>query len=273
MDEKRLIDRGKHSILGVNVSVIDYVGVVERVITAAKQKTALGVSALAVHGVMTGALDPEHKHRLNCLDVVTPDGQPVRWALKFLHGQYLPDRVYGPNLTLRICEAAAREGLTIYLYGGRREILHALVKNLEKLYPALKIAGSEPSKFKRLSNSENSAMFERIRGSGADIVFVGLGCPRQEVFTYENKFALSCPLVAVGAAFDFHAGLLPQAPQWMQDRGLEWAFRLRQEPGRLWRRYLYLNPLYVFFVACQKIGLNKAYFASEKTPVEPMHFG
>lgn len=249
-----MIDRGKVNILGVEVNVIDYEGAVARVIEAAKARKPFGVSALAVHGVMTGATDAEHMHRLNGLDVVTPDGQPVRWAMKILHGEALPDRVYGPNMTLRICEAAAREGLSIYLYGSRQEVLDAWTVNLRKLYPELKIAGSEASKFRQLSEVENREMTDRIKASGADITFVGLGCPRQEVFAFENKDALSMPLIAVGAAFDFHAGLLPQAPGWMQDRGLEWAFRLYQEPKRLWKRYLYLNPLYVLLIAKQKMG-------------------
>jgi N-acetylglucosaminyldiphosphoundecaprenol N-acetyl-beta-D-mannosaminyltransferase len=268
-----MFDHGKRSVLGVNVSIIDYDGVVKRVIAAAKQKTALGVSALAVHGVMTGTLDPEHKYRLNKLDIVTADGQPVRWALNFLHGQKMSERVYGPNLALKICDAAAKEGLAIYLYGSRQEVLSHWIRNLARQFPTLKIAGSEPSKFNRLTSDENAAMIERLKNSGADIVFVGLGCPRQEVFAYENKSALGRPLIAVGAAFDFHAGLLPQAPLWMQTRGLEWGFRLWQEPNRLWRRYLYMNPLYIYLVVCQKITIKTKYFVSERVPLEQMHFG
>ncbi|WP_029620866.1 WecB/TagA/CpsF family glycosyltransferase [Pseudorhizobium marinum] len=252
-----MIDKGKVNIIGVDVNVVDYDGAVAKIVHAAKTKTQFGVSALAVHGVMTGAMDPEHRHRLNSLELVTPDGQPVRWAMKFLYGVSLPDRVYGPNLTLDVCKAAADEGLSIYLYGSREEVLERWISNLGKLYPALRIAGHEPSKFRKLSASENDEMINRIQASGADIVFVGLGCPRQEVFVYENKGRLSLPMLAVGAAFDFHAGLLPQAPKWMQDRGLEWLFRLRQEPKRLWRRYLHLNPLYVRKVLQQKIGAHK----------------
>lgn len=266
-----MIDRGKVNIVGVDVNVVDYEAAVGRVIDAAKSKKPYGVSALAVHGVMTGALDAQHLYRLNRLDLVTPDGQPVRWAMKFLHGESLPDRVYGPNLTLYICEAAAREGLSIYLYGSRQEVLDAWTVNLHNLYPTLKIAGSEPSKFGRISEDENRAMVERIKATGADITFVGLGCPRQEVFAFENKDALSMPLIAVGAAFDFHAGLLAQAPKWMQDRGLEWAFRLWHEPKRLWRRYAYLNPLFVWMMLKQKLS-PKASKIQEAQP-QAMRFG
>jgi exopolysaccharide biosynthesis WecB/TagA/CpsF family protein len=266
-----MIDRGKVNVVGVKVSVVDYEAAVAHVVAAAKAKKPYGVSALAVHGVMTGALDAEHLYRLNRLDLVTPDGQPVRWAMRFLHGEALPDRVYGPNMTLLICEAAAREGLSIYLYGSRQEVLDAWTVNLCKMYPTLKIAGSEPSKFKKLSEEENREMVERIRSTGADITFVGLGCPRQEVYAFENKDVLSMPLIAVGAAFDFHAGLLPQAPRWMQDRGLEWVFRLCHEPRRLWRRYAYLNPLFVGLVLKQKISPRSAVVA--ETIPQAVRFG
>lgn len=268
-----MIDRGKKSVLGVGVNVVDYEGAVSRIMAAGKNKEPLGVSALAVHGVMTGALDPEHKFRLNRLGLVTPDGQPVRWALRILHGERLPDRVYGPNMTLYTCEKAAENGLSIYLYGSRQEVLDAFADNLQEKYPGLKIAGSEASKFRTLTPEEDSELNERILASGADIVFVGLGCPRQEVFAYEHAEALKRPVLAVGAAFDFHAGLLKQAPNWMQDRGLEWLFRLWMEPKRLWRRYLYLNPLYVSMVACQKLGLMKERFAGEQTPAEAVRYG
>jgi N-acetylglucosaminyldiphosphoundecaprenol N-acetyl-beta-D-mannosaminyltransferase len=265
-----MIDRGKVDVVGVNIDVVDYEGAVARVIAAAKAKQSYGVSALAVHGVMTGALDPVHRYRLNRLDLVTPDGQPVRWAMNILHGEKLPDRVYGPTMTLKICEAAARERLSIYLYGSRQEVLDAWMVNLRRFYPDLKIAGSEPSRFRQLSAQENEEMTQRVKASGADMVFVGLGCPRQEVYAFENKDAFSMPLIAVGAAFDFHAGLLPQAPKWMQDRGLEWAFRLYQEPKRLWRRYLYLNPLYVWMIMRQKFGARTT---TSCEPAEKVRFG
>jgi len=187
-----MIDRGKVNIIGVEVNVIDYEAAVERVVAAAKEKKPYGVSALAVHGVMTGALDPEHLYRLNQLDLVTPDGQPVRWAMKFLHGESLPDRVYGPNLTLYICEAAAKAGLSIYLYGSRQEVLDAWTRNLHKLYPNLKIAGSEPSKFRQLTAKENEAMVERIKLSGADMTFVGLGCPGRKSMLMRTRTQSRC---------------------------------------------------------------------------------
>jgi exopolysaccharide biosynthesis WecB/TagA/CpsF family protein len=251
-----VLDWGKHNILGVRVSAVDYNAAVARVIAAAENHQRLTVSALAVHGVMTGALDPAHQFRLNHLDLVVPDGQPVRWALRMLHGIRLPDRVYGPTLTLRVCEAAAASGLSVFFYGSRPPVLTALMENLQARIPRLRIAGSEPSQFRQLSDREQKELADRIQSSGASIVFVGLGCPRQEVWIYEMGHLLSLPLMAVGAAFDFHAGTLRQAPSTLQRVGLEWLFRLGCEPRRLWRRYLGLNPRYVQLVAMQALGLR-----------------
>jgi exopolysaccharide biosynthesis WecB/TagA/CpsF family protein len=267
-----MIDLGKRRVLGVDISVVDYAGATARIIEAARAKRPLTVSALAVHGLMTGALDPVQRYRLNRFDMLTPDGQPVRWALRLLYGEALADRVYGPNLTLRVCEQAALEGLPIYLYGSRPEVLAALSANLSARYPGLKIAGAEPSRFRKLTAEEDGALDRRVRDCGARIVMVGLGCPRQEVFAFEHAAALSMPLLAVGAAFDFHAGLIRQAPGWMQAAGLEWLFRLMHEPQRLWRRYLLLNPLYCVLIALQLAGL-RGWQKAESVPGLPVRYG
>ena len=252
-----MIDQGKHSILGINISAVDYDSAINQIVTAAKNKQPFSVSALAVHGVMTGFLDRIHARRLNGLDLVVPDGQPVRWALSWLYNKRLPDRVYGPNLTLKVAEALTREGLSIYLYGSKQETLEKFAHNLKQRYPGFRIAGMEASKFRRLSESERLELVKRIQDSGASAVFLGLGCPRQETWAYEYRDLLQIPILAVGAAFDFHAGTLPQAPKWMQDTGLEWLFRLTQEPTRLWQRYIILNPLYLWNIFQQYIGIKK----------------
>jgi exopolysaccharide biosynthesis WecB/TagA/CpsF family protein len=247
---------GKKNVLGILIDAIDYESAVEFVVQAARERRAAAISALAVHGVMTGVLDHEHQYRLNRFDLLVPDGQPVRWALHILHKVRLPDRVYGPNLTLALCTRAACEGLPVYFYGGTAGMLNRLKYFLEREFPALEVAGMEPSKFRQLTDEERDAVAERIRCSGAAIVFVGLGCPRQEVWAYELRERLSTPVLAVGAAFPFLAGQLRQAPRWLQDRGLEWLFRLCMEPRRLWRRYLFLNPAYIFLIALQALRLR-----------------
>lgn len=252
-----MINLGKYPILGVNVNAVDYDFAVATIVNAAENKSPCSVSALAVHGVMTGFLDPIHARRLNGMDLVVPDGQPVRWALWWLHKQRLCDRVYGPTLTLRVAQAFAERGLSVYLYGSKLEVLSQFAQNLQKRFPGLVIAGMEPSKFRRLTAPERAELVQRIEASGASAVFLGLGCPRQEVWAYEYRNMLNIPILAVGAAFDFHAGSLSQAPKLMQDLGLEWLFRLVQEPKRLWRRYVILNPLYVWYVGLQYLGFKR----------------
>ena len=263
----------KKNILGVKVSVVDYAAAVDQVMEAARACRPLGVSALAVHGVMTGALDRVHRHRLNNLHLVVPDGQPVRWALNLLHGAGLEDRVYGPTLTLKLCEAAAAAGLPVFFYGSSAEVTARLRHNLCARYPNLQVAGVRPSAYGKLTSSERDEVVREIRHSGAAMTFVGLGCPRQEVWTYEHLELLSMPLVAVGAAFDFHAGLLPQAPPALQRHGLEWLYRLTREPGRLWRRYLVLNPAYLLLLLAQASGLGTIDPSAAVPPAGEIRYG
>jgi exopolysaccharide biosynthesis WecB/TagA/CpsF family protein len=236
------------------VDVADYESAVERTVDAAQRRVPFAVTALPVHGIMTGARDSNHRYRLNTFDLLVPDGQPVRWALNLIHNVGLSERVYGPSLMLALCERLAQEGLSIYLFGSREETIALLSRNLLRRFPALRIAGSQPGRFKMLSASEREDIVRAIRQSGAAVVFVGLGCPRQEIWVYENRAALSMPAICVGAAFDFHAGTVAQAPAALQRVGLEWAYRLTREPRRLWRRYVLLNPLYVGMVAAQATG-------------------
>ena len=246
----------KASILGVLVDATTYEQVVSAVIDAAKQGRAMTVAAAAVHAIMVAVQDAQFRYRLNRFDFVTPDGQPVRWALRWLHGLRLPSRVYGPTLTLHLCRAAEDQGVRVCFYGSRPETLAALRDNLQRDFPRLQIVATEPSVFRRLTEEEQCALYARITASQAQLVFVGLGCPRQEIWAYEARDRLNMPIVAVGAAFDFISGSKPQAPEWMQNRGLEWLFRLTHEPGRLWRRYLLLNPLYLILLALQYLKLK-----------------
>ncbi|BCJ38288.1 UDP-N-acetyl-D-mannosaminuronic acid transferase [Actinocatenispora thailandica] len=258
-----MIDRGKGNVLGVCVDAVDYEAATDKVLAAAREQRPLALTALAVHGVMTGVQDRAHEARLNSFDVVTPDGQPVRWALNLLHKAQLPDRTYGPTLTLKVVERCAAEGLPIYLYGSTQPVLDKLSAALTEQFGGLKIAGAEPSKFRSARPGEPAEIARRISDSGARVVLVGLGCPRQEIFVHAMRPLLSMPLLAVGAAFDYHAGDLRKPPPWMQQRGLEWLWRLGLEPKRLWRRYLILNPAYLARLGAQASHLWRA------RPAEP----
>jgi N-acetylglucosaminyldiphosphoundecaprenol N-acetyl-beta-D-mannosaminyltransferase len=248
-------DLGKRDVLGVLVDALDYDAAVAKIMAAARERRPFGATALAVHGLMTGVGEGEHAYRLNHLDLVTPDGQPVRWALNVLHGTQLGDTVYGPDLMRALCGAAADEGLPIYVYGSRPQVLARLVRALERQFPGLLIAGCEPSKFRRTTIEEKGQIVERIRASGAAIVFVGLGCPRQEVFVYEYRDALGIPVVAVGAAFDYLAGVVPETRPAVRRLGLQWLHRLVQEPRRLWRRYTIVNAQFLILFGLRAVGV------------------
>ncbi len=232
------------SVVGAPISVTDYDEAVACVLAAARRQVPYLVTALAVHGVVETRSRPEFRRAIENFDIVTPDGQPVRMALNWFHRAGLADRVYGPTLTLRLCERAAREGVPVYFYGSTADVVATLAGAMQAQYPGLRVAGAEPSVFRPLTGAESRALGERSRASGAGIVFIGLGCPRQELFAWAHREIIGRPMICVGAAFDFHAGTLRQAPTWMQDRGLEWLFRLTQEPSRLWRRYLFTNTTF-----------------------------
>ncbi len=239
----------KVNVIGVGVSVTAYDEAVEAILHAAEQRTPAVVACQAVHAVVTAASNGELLRKVNSFELVTPDGQPVRWAMNLLHRTSLRERVYGPELMLRLCRKAAELGVSIYLYGGTPAVLAKLHANLERLFPELEIAGEEAPPFRPLTAEEDQEVVERINASGAGLVFIGLGCPKQDHFAYEHRGSIHAVQICVGAAFDFHAGVKPTAPGWMQRRGLEWLFRLLQEPRRLWKRYLVTNSIFIWKLA------------------------
>jgi N-acetylglucosaminyldiphosphoundecaprenol N-acetyl-beta-D-mannosaminyltransferase len=255
-----MIDAGARSlparfpVAGVLASATTYDETTAHVLAAARAGRGLLVAATSVHGVTIAAADPRFKTVLNAFDIVPPDGQPVRWGLNLLHGARLADRVYGPTLMLRVCQAAAHESLGVYFYGSTTAVLERLRAQLAVRVPSVRVAGYHSPPFRPSTAEEDAADVQAILDSGARIVFVGLGCPRQEVWAAKNRDRLSLPVLCVGAAFDFHAGMLRQAPGWMQRRGLEWAFRLAMEPRRLWRRYLRAVPMFMFLLSRQYIA-------------------
>jgi len=235
----------KVDLLGVQVSVTNYEEATDMVIEAARQREPALVACQAVHAVVTASCDPDLRDKLNGFDLVTPDGQPVRWAMNLLHGVGLVDRVYGPELMLHLCRSAADNAVSVYLYGGSPEVIELLRERLPRLCPGLRIAGAESPPFRALSSTEDQATVERINTSGAGLLFLGLGCPKQDLFAHAHRESIRAVQVCVGAAFDFHAGVKPMAPAWMQRRGLEWLFRLAHEPRRLWKRYLVTNTIFL----------------------------
>lgn len=235
----------KYDLFGVQTSATNYDEACELVLRSARQGTPAIVSLHAVHALVTASSDPALRDAVNTFQIVATDGQPVRWALNLLHKTGLRQRVYGPELMLRLCRCAAAEEVPIYLYGSEPEVIEALTANLRSQFSGLRIAGAEAPPFRPLSPAEEDETIRRINTSGAKILFVGLGYPKQDFFAHRHRERIHAVQVCVGAAFDFHAGTKRMAPRWMQQHGLEWAFRLCQEPRRLWYRYLVTNTVFL----------------------------
>lgn len=235
----------KYDVLGVKISATTYDQALDAVASLAVGRESSVMSLHAVHALVTVSSNPRLREAVNQFEVVAPDGQPVRWALNWLHKASLKERVYGPEFMLRLCARAADEEIPVYLYGSTESVLAALQQTLLARHPSLRIAGVESPPFRELTREEDNAVVERINASGAGIVFIGLGAPKQDVFAAAHRDRIHAVQVCVGAAFDFHAGLLPMAPIWMQRCGLEWSYRLFQEPRRLWRRYAITNTAFL----------------------------
>lgn len=254
----------KVDLFGVGISVTDYDAAVGEIMAAGRSRRSFGVSALATHGLVTAKEDPELLSLVNTIDMVTPDGQPVRWAVNLLYRAGLKDRVYGPDLTRLVCAAAAREGVGIYLFGSTPETCQTMVRRLRDTHPDIRIVGVQPDRFREATPQEDAEDVDRINASGAGIVLVGRGCPRQERWVAQHLGRVEAAMLAVGAAFDYIAGNHPVPPPWMQRVGLEWAFRLWLEPRRLFRRYLVYNTKFMALLARAWFGRRVALSASSR---------
>jgi N-acetylglucosaminyldiphosphoundecaprenol N-acetyl-beta-D-mannosaminyltransferase len=233
-------------ILGVPLALTDYDEMLSWIDAMIESGEQGYLCACNVHAVMASREDPELRNALMSSSFNVPDGQPLVWAINLL-GHGLSGRVYGPELMTRCCERAAERGYRFYLYGGRNQgALVQLALNLRRRYPGVKIVGGYSPPHRAMTEEERTAIIKEINRSKADIVWAGIGVPKQEKWMAENRGDLIAPvLIGVGAAFDFHAGLVPQAPNWIQEAGLEWAYRLAHEPRRLWRRYVRYNPRFM----------------------------
>lgn len=233
-------------VLGIPLALTDYEQTLEWIDAAVALGAHEYLCVAAVHTVMETREDDALREAVSDAAFTVPDGQPLVWALRAL-GHDIDARVYGPELMARACERAERTGQRMYLYGGRDEqALAQLAANLLDRHPGLQLAGGWSPPHRDLTDAELDEIAARINAARPDVVWVGIGVPKQEKWMAAMRERLDAPvLVGVGAAFDFHAGLIAQAPAWMQRRGLEWLFRLNQEPRRLWRRYARHNPRFV----------------------------
>lgn len=250
-------DLPKINVLGVGIHAIDQARAVAAIESWIERGSRSYVNVCTVHTVMECQRDPELRRRVNGGTMATPDGMPLVW-LSRLHGHRDADRVYGPDLMLEMCRRSAQTGHRHFFYGSSPEVLSDLEANLRARFPGLIIAGSHSPPMLPAGAAEDSEVLAAIDASCPDVVWVGLGTPKQDHWIANHRPRLAAPvLVAVGAAFDFHAGRKRQAPHWMQRAGLEWFFRLLHEPRRLARRYLLYNPWFVAATLLQLSGLRR----------------
>ena len=243
-------------ILGMRVDRTSYQDAAERVLEWARDRQSRYVCVATVNNVMEAYDSGDFRRIMNQADLVTPDGMPLVWGLRLL-GAREATRVYGPLLTPAVLSAAAREGVPVAFYGGSAEALRKLVAVVQHRYPALPVSYALAPPFRPLSEAEDKRIVGEIRDSGARILFVGLSTPKQERWMAAHRGSIPAVMLGVGAAFDFLAGVKPQAPAWMQNSGLEWLFRLATEPRRLFWRYMKHNPRFAALFAWQLLQASK----------------
>jgi N-acetylglucosaminyldiphosphoundecaprenol N-acetyl-beta-D-mannosaminyltransferase len=250
-------DANTVNVLGVAVSPINMGLALEQITTAIANKQKGYVCVTGVHGISVAQSDPAFRQILNRAFLCTPDGMPLVWVGR-CQGQKQMRRVYGPDLMLAVMELSGKTGWRHFFYGGAHGTADMLTARLAQRFPKLQIVGAWEPPFRPLNQEERQKLREQIRLARPDILWVGLSTPKQEMFMAEYLDQLDVTLMfGVGAAFDFLAGTVRQAPKWMQRSGLEWLFRLYCEPRRLWKRYFKNNPLFVARIFCQFTGLRK----------------
>ena len=250
-------------ILNVGISAIDMADACSLIEDAIKKRERRYICVCPVSTIMECKKDEKVLESVNSADLVTPDGMAVVWLGRFLCHNNIK-RVYGPDLVYKICDISGIKRYKHYFYGSSQDVLLKLRRNLAGKYPGLTIRGIFSPPFRKLSKEEGDRIVEDINNADPDIVWVGLGSPKQDLWMHEYRERINAPvMIGVGAAFDFLAGTKPQAPLWIRSNGFEWLFRLMTEPNRLWRRYLINYPLFIYYVA---IELTSRHKIPRKTP-------
>jgi N-acetylglucosaminyldiphosphoundecaprenol N-acetyl-beta-D-mannosaminyltransferase len=236
--------RNGQPVLEAFVDAVSWEEAIDRITQWGAARESRYVCICNVHSVVTTTTDVEFKVAVNNADMATPDGAPVAWALRCL-GHSRQERINGPDLMMRYLAEAERLGQTVFFYGSTESTLSKLRSTLQKKFPGLCIGGMHSPPFRSLTLEEDEATVRMINNSKANVVFVGLGCPKQEKWMSDHQGRIHAVMIGVGAAFDYHAGVLKRAPLWCQRNGLEWLYRLASEPRRLFRRYMVTNTLFV----------------------------
>lgn len=245
------------NILGVGINAITLPQALRQISTWIDTQTRQYVCVCTVHTVMECQKDDKMRQAVNQAGLATPDGMPLVWLSSKMNPGAV-ERVYGPDLMLALCELSVAQGYKHFFYGGAAGVADLLAEKLQQRFQGLKIAGTYSPPFRPLTDEEDAHIINAINESKPDIIWVGLGTPKQDLWMAQHRNQLTAPvLIGVGAAFDFHTGRIAQAPKWMQNAGLEWLFRLWQEPKRLWYRYLVYNPLFIILTLLQMSGWRK----------------
>lgn len=242
-------------VLGLPVDRTDYVSLCRYVIRLVEDDSASYICFANVHMVMEAYDSLNFRNTVKHAEAVVPDGMPLVWMMR-LKGHKEQQRVYGPTLMLFLLEEAAKGKVPVGFYGGGAEVLASLVVKMKARFSGLNVVYAYSPPFRDLDETENHSIIQAMKQSGLRILFVGLGCPKQEIWMAEHQSQIDAVMLGVGAAFDFHAGFKPQAPAWMQSLGLEWLYRLYIEPRRLWKRYLYHNPRFVLLAILDLLGVS-----------------
>jgi N-acetylglucosaminyldiphosphoundecaprenol N-acetyl-beta-D-mannosaminyltransferase len=232
------------SVLGAAIDALSWDDALRTITRAAEARESRYVCICNVHSVVTTTRDAEFRRIINSSDLATPDGAPIAWALRQL-GYPAQERINGPDLMWKYLEHAERHGHIVFFYGSAPATLSKLRSVLPRHFPSLRIGGMHSPPFRPLTAAEDEAETHMINASGAHVVFVGLGCPKQEKWMAAHRGRIHAVMIGVGAAFDYHAGVIKRAPLWWQKNGLEWLYRLLSEPRRLFMRYLVTNTLFV----------------------------
>src|SRR6476661_9920209 len=258
--------QGRVNVLGVGVCPLtrhEALAIIEEWIANRERQY---VCVCGIHGIMECQRDERLRAIHNSAGMVTTDGMPLVW-LSWLNGFRQAQRVYGPDLLLDCCSRSQVQGYRHFFYGGGPGVPQQLITRLQNRFPGLQVAGGYSPPYRALTADEDAEVVQRINAAEPDVVWIGLSTPKQEQWMADHRDRLTAPvLIGVGAAFDFHSGLKRQAPRWMQPSGLEWIFRLWQEPKRLWRRYLRNNPLFVWQILLQGLGVKRYRLDSRSSP-------
>lgn len=239
------VSRKGHPILEAFIDALSWDEAISRIVQWGSARESRYVCICNVHSVVTTTRDVEFKVAVNNADMATPDGAPVAWALRSL-GYQGQERINGPDLMMHYLAEAERRGQVVFFYGTTDATLARLRSSLVRRFPALRIGGACAPPFRPLTKEEDDAIIRTINDSAANVVFVSLGCPKQEKWMADHRGRIHAVMIGVGAAFDYHSGMVKRAPLWWQQHGLEWLYRLRSEPRRLFIRYMVTNLLFVF---------------------------